>query len=80
MTAMIASIITQVNLRGYGRVKDGIYEGHISLRGGRRHQVDTLVWRTSGVRARLKRRVHVLARDTLASGRGMKLDTESRRD
>ena len=78
---MIASIITQVNLRrGYGRTKDGIYEGRTSSRGGRRRQVDALVWRTPGVRARLKRRVRVLTRDTLASGRGMKLDTESRRD
>lgn len=65
--AMIASIITRVNLRrDYGRIKAGICEGRASLRGGgRRRQVDALVWRTPGVRARLEtRRVRASARDT----------------
>jgi len=62
---MIASIIMRVNLRwGYGRTKAGICEGRASSYGDRRRQVDALVWRTPGVRARLKRGVRASARDT----------------
>jgi len=76
---MIASIITRVNLRrGYGRTKAGICEGRASSRGGRRRQVDALIRRTPGVRVSNIEYAH--RQEILASGRGMKLDTESRRD